>query len=232
MFRRQLEIFRCALVSYAGAEAAIHAMRELYDDKECEAVLLVDASNAFNTLNRKAMMHNIGILCPTLSTFVQNTYRQLAHLVLSDGSTITSEEGTTQGDPTAMAMYALGLVALQEKISLEDTGAKHVAYADDLIGAGDIKALRKWWDNITQHGPPLGYKPNAAKSSLIVKKKLAEHKELAENIFEGTNVIIRIDGSKHLGAVIGTSDYKETFIKNLVNQWVNELPKLTKKAKS
>ena len=132
-------------------------MRELYDDKECEAVLLVDASNAFKTLNREAMMHNIGILCPTLTTFVQNTYRQPAHLMSSDGSTITSEEGTTQGDPTA-----LGLVALQEKISLKNTGATHVAYSDDLIGAGNIKALRKWWDNITQHGPHLGYRPNAA----------------------------------------------------------------------
>ena len=64
---------------YAGAEAAIHAMRELYNDKDCEAVLLVDALNAFDALNREAMMHNIGILCPTLTTFVQNTYRQPAH---------------------------------------------------------------------------------------------------------------------------------------------------------
>ena len=64
---------------------------------------------------------------------------------------------------------------------------------------------------------------------MIVKN---EHKELAENIFEGTNVIIRTDGAKHLGAVIGTSDYKETFIKNLVSQWVNELCQLTKIAKS
>ena len=59
-----------------------------------------------------------------------------------------------------------------------------------------------------------------------------EHKELAENIFEGTNVIIRTDGAKHLSAVIGTSDYKETFIKNLVSQWVNKLRELTKIAKS
>ena len=214
---------------HAGAEAAIHAMRELYNDKECEAVLLVDASNAFNTLNREAMMHNIGILCPTLTTFVQNTYRLPAHLILSDRSTITLEEETTQGDPTSMAMYTLVIIALQEKISLLNTGAKHVAYADDLIGGGNIKALRKWWDNITQHAPPLGYRPNAAKSSLIVKN---EHKELAENIFEGTNVIIRTDGAKHLGAVSGTSEYKETFIKILVIQWVNELHELTKIAKS
>ena len=117
----------------------------------------------------------------------------------------------------------------KKKISLKNTGTKHVPYADDLIGAGDIKALRKWWDNITQHGPPLGYKPNAAKSSLIVKN---EHKELAENIFEGTNVIIRTDGAKHLGAVIGTSDYKETFIKNLVSQGAKELRQLTKIART
>ena len=75
----------------------------------------------------------------------------------------------------------------------------------------------------------LGYRSNAAKSSVIVKN---EHKELAENIFEGTNVTIRTDGAKHLGAVIGTSYYKETFMKNLVSQWVNELRELTKIAKS
>ena len=160
---------------------------------------------------------------------MQNNYRQPAHLILSNGSTITSEERTTQGDPTAMAMYALGLVALQEKISLQNTGAKHVAYAYDLIGAGNIKALRKWWGNNTQHGPLLGYRPNAAKSPLIVKN---EHKELAKNIFEGTNVIIRTDGAKHLGAVIGPSEYKETFIKNLVSQRVNDLHEFTKIAKS
>ena len=35
-----------------------------------------------------------------------------------------------------------------------------------------------------------------------------------------------------LGAVIRTSDYKETFIKILVSQWVNEFCELTKIAKS
>ena len=189
--------------------------------------MLVDASNAFNTLIREAMMHNIGTLCLTLTTFVHNTYRQPEHLMLSDRSTITSKKGTTQRDPTAMAIYALGLVALQENLSLKNVGAKHVAY--DPIGASNIKALRKWWDNITQNGPPLGYRPNAAKSSLIVKN---EHKELAENLFEGTNVIIRTDGAKHLRAVTGPSDYKEAFMKNLVSQWVNKLRELTKIAKS
>ena len=48
-----------------------------------------------------------------------------------------------QGDPIAVAVYALGFVALQEKICLHNTGAMHVAYANNLIEAGKVKALRK-----------------------------------------------------------------------------------------
>ena len=33
-----------------------------------------------------------------------------------------------------MAAYALGLSVLQSKISQNNTGAKHIAYADDLVG--------------------------------------------------------------------------------------------------
>lgn len=35
-----------------GSRAAIHAMRQMFANKESEAVILVDASNAFNNINR------------------------------------------------------------------------------------------------------------------------------------------------------------------------------------
>lgn len=43
----------------AGCEAAVHAMRNVFEDPATEGVLLVDASNAFNNLNRKVALHNI-----------------------------------------------------------------------------------------------------------------------------------------------------------------------------
>ena len=43
----------------AGAEAAIHAMSKIFNDAGSDAVLLVDARNAFNCLNRKTALHNI-----------------------------------------------------------------------------------------------------------------------------------------------------------------------------
>ena len=135
----------------AGAEAAVHAAKDIFADKECEAVLLIDASNAFNTLNRQAMMHNISVLCPTLSTYVKNTYEIAPRLFVAQDLELKSEEGTTQGDPIAMAAYALGLSVLQNKISQNITGAKHIAYADDLVGAGKLQEIRNLWDEICKH---------------------------------------------------------------------------------
>ena len=42
-----------------------------------------------------------------LAPILTNTYRQDA-LLFTGGSTIFSSEGTTRGDPLAMAMYAIG----------------------------------------------------------------------------------------------------------------------------
>ena len=79
----------------AGAEAAVHTAKEIFADKECEAVLLIDASNVFNTLNRQAMMHNISVLCPTLATYVKKSYEIAPRLFVAKDLELKSEEGTT-----------------------------------------------------------------------------------------------------------------------------------------
>lgn len=88
-----------------GCEAAVHAMRQIFLDPDTEEVLLVDATNAFNMINRQAALHNISITCPPLSRILINTYRAPVRLVIVGSDEIASTEGTTQGDPLAMAMY-------------------------------------------------------------------------------------------------------------------------------
>ena len=58
----------------AGGEATIHAMKEIFKDKEVEAAILVDATNAFNSISREAMLHNIAVKCPEINRYVQNCY--------------------------------------------------------------------------------------------------------------------------------------------------------------
>jgi len=96
----------------SGSEAAIHAMYAIFEADDTDAVLLIDASNAFNALNRAISLHNIRVLCPVIAAYVINTYRKSARLFITGGKEIMSAEGTTQGDPRAMALYALTLSLL------------------------------------------------------------------------------------------------------------------------
>jgi len=43
----------------AGCEAAVHAMRSIFSDSSAQGVLLVDATNAFNCLDRQVALHNM-----------------------------------------------------------------------------------------------------------------------------------------------------------------------------
>ena len=51
----------------AGVELAVHAVQSHFLLDDTEGILLVDASNAFNTLNRIVALHNIRHVCPPSS---------------------------------------------------------------------------------------------------------------------------------------------------------------------
>ena len=68
-----------------GSEAAIHTMREIFEADETDAALLIDASNAFNSLNRAAALHNVRVICPAIAIYVINTYRAPARLFVIGG---------------------------------------------------------------------------------------------------------------------------------------------------
>ena len=75
-----------------------------------------------------------------------NTYRAPVRCIICGDGEITSSEGTTQGDPLAMAMYALAVKPLIGALKSDTPGVKQVWYADDATGAGTCDDLRKWWE--------------------------------------------------------------------------------------
>ena len=118
----------------AGIEAAVHAMRSIFSSDDTEAILLVDASNAFNSLNRQVALRNVRHLCP-----ITNTYREPSELIVG-GRLIWSEEGTTQGDPLAMPLYALATILLINRLG-STPDVKQVWYVDDASAAGHMTSL-------------------------------------------------------------------------------------------
>ena len=91
----------------SGAEEAIRSMHRIFELVGTDAVLLIDASSAFNSLNRAAALHNTRVLCPSIATYVINTYKEPARLFVTGGKEIKFTEATTLGDPIAMSLYAI-----------------------------------------------------------------------------------------------------------------------------
>ena len=92
----------------------MHAMHKIFESNETEVI--VDAENAFNSINRKALLHNIEYLCPAITKFFYNCYAISARLLIIGGKELRSRERTTQGYPTVMAAYALGLTSLLDHL--------------------------------------------------------------------------------------------------------------------
>ena len=101
-----------------GCKAAIHAMQQIFSLPQCDAVIQVYASNAFNSLNHQTALRNVLRLCPALTSVLINTYQADTNLCIN-GETIFSMEGTTQGDPLAMAMYAISTAPLIQRLMTE-----------------------------------------------------------------------------------------------------------------
>ena len=220
-----------------GVEAGIHGMKQIYDDEETQGVIQVDANNAFNTINRGVLLHNIRVLCPELATFANNCYTEPARLFVTGGLEMPSCEGTTQGCPAAMPMYAIGIIplmsaiigrAVDEEIFFSADKVKQAAFADDLAGAGKLTGLRTWWDAILEKGKFIGYHAKPTKSWLIVKE---QYREMADRIFSDAGGIkITSSGKRHLGAVVGSESFKNEYVGEKIDEWVSELEALAEMA--
>ena len=109
---------------------------------------------------------------------------------------------------------------LLQFISINHFNANEVAFADDFTVTGKLTSIKDYWGKLTGLCPKYHYFPKASKSYLIVKEdKLGE----ARNVFNDLNVYITIEGKRHLGAVIRSNEYREEYMKDLVNDWNNQL---------
>ena len=175
-----------------GCEAAVHAMQR-------PKLFLVDANNAFNSLNRKGAIHSISIICPSIAQTLINTYRAPVRQFVTGSGEILSMEGTTQGDLLAKVMYALAVTSLIDQLKASCPEVRQVWYADDATGASPVRGLQLWWKELADCGCSFGYNPNNFKTYLIVKQ---EHVELAKTQFADTDVAITTCGKCHLGQLL------------------------------
>ena len=193
----------------SACEAAVHGLNLLYQAPDVEGELLVDASNAFNALNRKAALHNVPRICPALGRIFTNTYQAPSRLFVTGGGDVLSCEGTCQGDPLAMAVYAVATTPLIKHLATSCPTTAQAWYADDDAAADHLEPLRQYWEEISNAGPGYGYFPNASKTVLLVKPENANR---ARELFADTGIPVSSSGSRYLGGALGEDDFCRDYI--------------------
>ena len=121
-------------------------MRGFLEDDQSDGILLIDADNAFNRVNRATALWNVQFTCPAMKHILINFYRSPSWIYMKgEGGCckLQSREGTTQGCPLAMAMYAIALSPLLKHLQ---PMCKQVWYADDATGCDMLENMRARFD--------------------------------------------------------------------------------------
>ena len=151
-------------------------------------------------------------------------------MIVFGSKDIVSNEGTTKGDNFAMSFYALGTATLLNYLLMSSPNVNNVCLADDITGAGTLVNLKKWWSTIIFEGSKLGYYVIEDKSWLIAKNKNLLNE--AQQIFSNSDIKFTTEGKKHLRAAVGSSDFRKVYATEKVNNWCEEIIKLSEFAKT
>ena len=155
----------------SGCEAIVHSASRIledpnYDPNDCWT-LLIDFSNAFNTIDRSSMFQEIRARIPSLSSWLECCYGGRPHLHLED-KYISSCSGVQQGDPLGPLGFAVALQPIVDMINSKVPNLKINAwYLDDGTLVGSPSDLSLALSIIEQEGPPRGLRLNRAKSLLF-----------------------------------------------------------------
>ena len=156
-----------------GCEAIIHSVSQLMSSETPEHcwTLLLDFSNAFNSINRESMFVEVRRRIPSLSAWMEFCYSSQPLLYLGS-NTIHSCCGVQQGEPLGPLGFSLALHPVVERIRMEVPDlVLNAWYLDDgtLMGSPEdlVAALRI----IEDDGPSLGLHLNRVKSLLFIPEK-------------------------------------------------------------
>jgi len=155
-----------------GAEQIIHQIRA--DVRGGRIVAALDASNAFNTIERTAIADAIlkRESADHLRGIFNTTYHR--HSVLRFFKKmcgffdIKSRRGVRQGDPLGPVLYALGTLDVLLKVKAAFPDLRIVAFADDIFITGENEArVKEAIDMIAAELEKIGVKLNLGKTRII-----------------------------------------------------------------
>ncbi|XP_048001834.1 uncharacterized protein LOC125238542 [Leguminivora glycinivorella] len=137
----ELQPVQLGFGSKSGCEAAVHAVRTYIERQAGEVLLKVDISNAFNSVDRGALLTQIKDKIPSTYNFLWQCYSSPSKLFYQTDP-LFSSVGCQQGDPLGPAIFSLAIHPILKNLNsklniwyLDDgtLGGEAISVLDDLV---------------------------------------------------------------------------------------------------
>ncbi|CEM34525.1 unnamed protein product [Vitrella brassicaformis CCMP3155] len=182
---------QCAVGTPAGNEKLLKAAETFIQSRrEGEKKLLMglDCTNAFNEVDRQAIVNELASQFPELFHFLWQFYGEPAKLWyrLADGRvrTILSQQGTQQGEPAGPFLFCLALQPVLKAIQASFPRALIQAFMNDITPGADKSKADGVVDKAEEELQTISLKLARKKSKAI---------DLAD-VMEAADVLVSLDG--------------------------------------
>nr|GFA89270.1 putative reverse transcriptase domain-containing protein [Tanacetum cinerariifolium] len=147
---KYLSSFQFGVKVSGDAKAILHSVNQVlseYHNDGSFAMLTVDFLNAFNLVDRSALLHEVRVKCPFIYLWVEFLYGQASRLYIGDTHMWSATE-VQHGDPSGPLIFALILHPLLHKIKDNCKLLLHAWYLDDGTVIGDSEEVANVLDII------------------------------------------------------------------------------------
>ena len=199
-----------------GAEVGAQTARqwcERHAGDPDRALVTIDFENAFNTVDRTAILRQVRHRFPGLSAWVEWCYGAPTNL-LFDGLPIPPSAGVQQGDPLGPLLFALPLQPVLQRVASEfqseNTHGEPLdlifSFLDDGVLAGPHQVVARALHRLTEEAAAIGLKLNPSKCELVLLS--APGSSSVDRSLFPNEIAVRPDGNfKLLGVGIGSHSY-------------------------
>ena len=230
--RSELQAFfepdQFAVATPGGCEALVWGVRAFTDAHPQTAVLQVDISNAFNSINRAAIFEGLkSSPMSGLIPFVRSFYGFASPLYFGheDGSvtSLLSRTGTRQGDPLGGALFAFGHKVALDRAKVVADGGLFPTFADDTYILGCPNALSPAFTAYQVAMAGVGLSVAVNKCRLWAPPTVMLPDELLPDVPRS------LDGLTVLGVPLGSAAFVAEALEQALQSWsrgLDELPEL------